>query len=206
MHIVTGVTACVFLYLVFYLHHSDLKLHLHLTFHPLYSVSSSATIMCNSELRFFCRIFKYFKVWESRAWLVKWLNLSFNGSLKFVFRKFLRSLYLKKNFYALLGSLAIFCSNPTLNTNTFMLYLSKKYLFGYFFYFWFCQENLLRLWEDFIQPIAGIIHIMVPWCVQLCHCNQHGCIEFEYRWTWLLGYPVCGEGKMVLACYVSLTW
>jgi hypothetical protein len=62
MHIVTGVTACVFLYLVFYLHHCDLKLHLRLTFYPLYSVSSSATIMCNSELRFFFRIFKYFKV------------------------------------------------------------------------------------------------------------------------------------------------
>jgi hypothetical protein len=62
MHIVTGVTACVFLYLVFYLHHSDLKLHLRLTFYPLYSVSSSAIIMCNSELRFICRVFKYFKV------------------------------------------------------------------------------------------------------------------------------------------------
>ncbi|KAF5934710.1 hypothetical protein HYC85_025839 [Camellia sinensis] len=34
-----------------------------------------------------------------------------------------------------------------------------------------------------IKLIAGIIHFMVPRCLQLCNCNQYGCVEFKYRWT-----------------------
>jgi hypothetical protein len=41
---------------------SEVVLHLCLTFYPQYSVSSSAIIMCDSELQFIRRIVKYFKV------------------------------------------------------------------------------------------------------------------------------------------------
>lgn len=51
--------------------------------------------------------------------------------------------------------------------------------------------------EKFVfSLIAGILHIMVPWRIQLCYCYQYGCAEFEYWWTGFFGSSICGKGKL----------
>lgn len=63
-------------------------------------------------------------------------------------------------------------------------------------------SKIMRL---FIQPIAGILHIVVPWCIQLCYGNRYGCVEFEYWRARLFGSPICGEGTGISAYSVYLS-
>ncbi len=30
---------------------------------------------------------------------------------------------------------------------------------------------------------AGILHVMVPGCLQLCNCNQNECSQLEHWWA-----------------------
>lgn len=51
-----------------------------------------------------------------------------------------------------------------------------------------------KFMRNFYQLIAGFLYIVVPWCIQLCYCNQDGRTEFEHRRSWLSWSPICWEG------------
>lgn len=103
-----------------------------------------------------------------------------------------------------------------LNMSVFMTAFDCKYVFyinfSWFFFkhggrirnFFFVSFHLKEgLWKVCIQPIAGVVHFMVPWCIQLCNCHKYGCIKFKHWWTRLLGSSICREGNFSLIVWLQ---